>query len=121
MRRIWSTIAAPIRIVLYGLLRANSQGVESGYRVGSLESGALLCGGYEAYRQLHSPAFICFEHAWFFLLALARQQEMGIVRGPVCGGLRLRDLLAPQRSSCASCDISGAFTTPNGGGGRPSR
>jgi hypothetical protein len=31
--------------VLYGLLRATPQGVESSYRVGSLEACALLCGG----------------------------------------------------------------------------
>jgi hypothetical protein len=35
--------------LLYGLLRATSNGVESSYRVDSLESGALLCRGYEAY------------------------------------------------------------------------
>jgi hypothetical protein len=53
-----------------GLPRPTSWGAESNCRVGSLESGALLCGGYKAYREPHSPAAISFEHAWFLLLAL---------------------------------------------------
>src|ERR1700744_6292431 len=64
--------------VLYGLLRASGQGVESGYRVGSLHSGALLCGGYEAYQELHTPAVISFEHAWFLLFALGRSDEIAL-------------------------------------------
>jgi hypothetical protein len=66
--------------VLYGLQGATSQGVESSYRAGSLESGALLYGGYEAYLELHSPAFISFEHAWFLLLALGRRDEIALRR-----------------------------------------
>jgi hypothetical protein len=93
--------------LLYGLLRATSQGVESSFRAGSLESGALLCGGYEAYRELHTPAAISFEHAWFLLLALARRDEVGIGRCEACGGVRLRDLLAKRRYACANCDAAG--------------
>ena len=37
-------------LLLYGLLRATSQAMDSSYRVGSSESGALLCEGYETYR-----------------------------------------------------------------------
>jgi hypothetical protein len=90
--------------VLHGLLRATSRGVESGYRVGSLESGALLCRGYEAYRELHSPAIISFEHAWFLLLALARHDEFGIAHCAACGGLALRDFLAKHRAACVNCE-----------------
>jgi len=89
--------------VLYGLLRATEQGVESSYRVGSLESGALLCGGYEAYRELHTPAAISFEHAWFFLLALGRRDEIALRRCAECGGVRLHDLLAKRASGCLTC------------------
>jgi hypothetical protein len=92
--------------LLYGLLRATSQGLQSSYRVGSLESGALVCGGYEAYRELHSPAAISFEHAWFLLLALGRRDEIALTCCPECGGVRLNDLLAKHRSACASCDAA---------------
>jgi hypothetical protein len=58
---------------IYGLVGAASGGLESDYRVGSLESGILLCQTYEAYLELHTPVSISFEHAWFLLLALARR------------------------------------------------
>lgn len=89
--------------VVCGLLGASALGLESRYRVGSLESGALLCLAYEAYAELHSPAGISFEHAWFLLLALARRDEIGIGPCPACGGVRLHDLLAKHRSTCANC------------------
>ena len=92
--------------LLYGLLRATSQGVESSFRVGSLESGALLCGGYEAYRELHTPAAISFEHAWFLLLALGRNHEISLARCPTCGGLQVHDLLAKRGSACPTCDTA---------------
>jgi hypothetical protein len=95
--------------VLYGLLRGNAKGVEARYRIGSLDSGALFCGTYEAYQELHSPAIISFEHAWFLLLALARRDEIGIARCEACGGVRLRDLLAKRCSSCANCDAAGVL------------
>ena len=90
--------------VVYGLLCGTALGLESRYRVGSLESGAVLCQAYEAYLELHAPASISFEHAWFLLLALARRDELDIARCPVCGGMRLRDLLAKRRPSCANCE-----------------
>jgi hypothetical protein len=89
--------------LMYGLLRATPRGVESGFRVGSLEAGALVCGGYEAYRKLHSPAAISFEHAWFLLLALGRRDEIALARCIECGGVRLNDLLAKRGSACATC------------------
>jgi hypothetical protein len=97
--------------LLYGLLRVTSQGVESSYRVGSLESGAIVCGGYEAYRELHSPPAISFEHAWFLLLALGRRDEIALRRCAECGGVRLRDLLARQHSSCANCGATKVLAT----------
>jgi len=89
--------------VLYGLLRASSDSVEPSYRVGSLEAGALLCGGYEAYRELHSPAAISFEHAWFLLLALGRRDEIALRHCAECGGVRVHDVLAKRGSDCLTC------------------
>jgi hypothetical protein len=89
--------------LLYGLLRATSEGVESSFRVGSLEAGALICRGYEDYRQLHAPAFISFEHAWFLLLALGRHQEIALKRCAECGGVGLHDLFAKGGSACSMC------------------
>jgi Flagellar transcriptional activator (FlhC) len=93
--------------VVYGLLCGTALGLESRYRVGSLDSGVLLCQAYEAYTELHSPASISFEHAWFLLLALARRDELAIARCAACGGVSLRDLLARRRTSCANCEPPG--------------
>ena len=98
--------------VLYGLLRATARGVESSYRVGSLESGALICGGYEAYRKLHSPAAISFEHAWFLLLALGRRDEISLKGCTQCGGILLQDVFAKHASACLTCSIGDLFNGP---------
>jgi hypothetical protein len=89
--------------LICGLVGAAGGGLESHYRVGSLESGLLLCQTYEAYLELHTPVSISFEHAWFLLLALGRQDEVGVARCDECGGLRLRDLLARRNQACGNC------------------
>jgi Flagellar transcriptional activator (FlhC) len=89
--------------VMYDLVRGTGSGLEPRFRVGSLESGAVLCQAYEAYLELHVPAVISFEHAWFLLMALSRQDEVGVSRCSVCGGMRLRDLLAKRRLLCGTC------------------
>jgi hypothetical protein len=89
--------------LIYGLVGAGSGRLESRYRVGSLESGSLLCQAYEAYLELHTPVSISFEHAWFLLLALARRDEVGMACCGDCGGLRLRDLLAGRNQACGNC------------------
>jgi hypothetical protein len=100
--------------LMYGLLRGTALGLEPRYRVGSLESGTLLCQAYEAYLALHSPVGISFEHAWFLLLALARRDELGISRCSACGGVQLRDLLARRALACGNCRpvASGAALVP---------
>jgi hypothetical protein len=90
--------------LMYGLVHGSTRGIEPHYRVGSLESGALLCHAYEAYVEMHKPAGISFEHAWFLLLALARRDEVGIARCATCGGVRVRDLLARHSLACGNCD-----------------
>jgi hypothetical protein len=89
--------------LVYGLLCGTPLGLESRYRVGSLESGTLLCQAYEAYLELHSPTRISFEHAWFLLLALARQDELSLSRCDICGGMMLRDLLDKRSVECVNC------------------
>jgi hypothetical protein len=90
--------------IMYGLLCGSDLGLESRYRVGSFESGTLLCQAYEAYLEFHAPASISFEHAWFLLLALTRRDELGIAACGDCGGVRLRDLLSKRRPSCGNCE-----------------
>jgi hypothetical protein len=97
--------------VVYGLLCGSELGVESRYRVGSLESGTLLCQAYESYLDFHAPVNISFEHAWFLLMALSRRDELSVARCDVCGGLRLRDLLSKRRLECGNCESSGFVAT----------
>jgi len=89
--------------IVYGLLCGTICGLESRYRVGCLESGTLLCQVYEAYLDLHAPVRISFEHAWFLLMALARNDELGICRCDGCGGVCLRDLLSRRQLDCVNC------------------
>jgi hypothetical protein len=97
--------------VVYGLLCGSDLGVESRFNVGSFESGTLLCQVYESYLELHAPACISFEHAWFLLLALSRRDELGVVRCDMCGGVRLHDLLSRRRPSCGNCEGLGFGAT----------
>jgi Flagellar transcriptional activator (FlhC) len=90
--------------VVYGLLCGSDLRVESRFNVGSLESGTLLCQVYESYLELHVPAVISFEHAWFLLLALTRHDELSVARCSVCGGVRLQDLLSKRRLGCGNCE-----------------
>jgi hypothetical protein len=91
------------QFVMHGLLAGTARGLEPRYRIGSLASCALVCQAYEAYIELHAPAGISFEHAWFLLLALARRDELSIGRCGRCGGLELRDLLARRNLACPGC------------------
>jgi len=90
--------------LMHELLGTTLLGVEPRYRVGSIESGSLLCQAYEAYRDLHEPPRISFEHAWFLLWALARRSEIGVSRCGQCDGVRLHDLLARRVTACANCE-----------------
>jgi hypothetical protein len=83
--------------LIYGLVGAASGGLESHYRVGSLDSGILLCQTYEAYLELHTPVSISFEHAWFLLLALARRDEWA----------------SPAATNAAACDCATCWPGTN--------
>jgi hypothetical protein len=89
--------------LMFGLLAGSASGMESRYKLGSLESGALLCHAHETYLELHAPAMISFEHAWFLLLALARGDELGLARCTTCAGLRIIDLLSRRKLGCSNC------------------
>jgi hypothetical protein len=89
--------------IMYGLVDGTDRGLQSRYRLGSLESGAQLCRAYEAYLELHAPVDISFEHAWFLLLALARHDEVDVARCAICGGVRVFDLLAKHKFACGNC------------------
>ena len=89
--------------LIYNLLGVSRLGVEPRYKMGSLESGALLCQIYECYLNFHAPVLISFEHAWFLLVALGRREELSVARCATCGGIRLCDLLSKRRLSCGTC------------------
>ncbi len=89
--------------LVYGLLAPGVLGKSSRERAGSFEACVLLCQAYEAYAELHDPAAISFEHAWYLLLALARHEELALARCERCGGVKLCDLLSRRRSACANC------------------
>ena len=89
--------------VEHGLLEGGDDGVEACYRLGSLDSGGLLIQSYEAYRTLHIPAAISFEHAWFLLFALGRRSEIRVQRCAACGALQLCDPYARGTGGCAGC------------------
>jgi hypothetical protein len=89
--------------VVFGLMGGTQVGVESRYRLGSLESGNLLCQAYESYVDFHSPASISFEHAWFLLIALTRRDELSVVACNECGGMHLCDHLSKRRLDRPIC------------------
>ena len=90
--------------LMHGLIVRTSLGLQGSYQVGSRDCCALLCRAYEAYIELHVPAIISFEHAWFLLLALGRRDELAIARCEICGGLHLRDLLSKRRNTQGNCE-----------------
>jgi Flagellar transcriptional activator (FlhC) len=89
--------------IMFGLLGGSDGKLVGTYRVGALESGRMLCGAYETYRHLHYPALISFEHAWFLLIALARGDEITLIRCAGCWGLRLHDVLSRHKTPCGNC------------------
>jgi hypothetical protein len=98
--------------IAFGLLGGGRSGLRGSFRVGSLESGAMLCASYETYCHMHFPALISFEHAWFLLLALARGDEIGLLRCGRCRGIRLRDVLSRHKPSCGNCGEIASFESP---------
>jgi len=69
----------------------------------SLEWGEFFCQAYESHLALHAAPRVSFEHAWFLLLALLRQDEIALGACSACGGLWLVDAFAPAGSMCPRC------------------
>ena len=90
--------------LMYGLMAGGARGIEPRYRLGSLESGALLCRAYEAYIEMHTAREHLLRTRLVSAPALARRDEVGIARCTICGGVRLRDLLARRKLACGNCE-----------------
>ncbi len=69
----------------------------------SLEWGELFCQAYESYLALHLTPRVSFEHAWFLLLALLRQDELRLLACRACGGLCLVETFAATGTPCGRC------------------
>lgn len=87
----------------------------------SLEWCEYFCQAYESYLVLHPAPRVSFEHAWFLLLALLRQDELKLVACRACGGLCLVETFAAPRIACVRCacrhDHRRAARTPDEPGG----
>jgi hypothetical protein len=66
--------------------------------------GSLLCRAYELHRRLMPATQISFEHAVFLLTALARGDEVMLVRCNACGAVGVRDRLTVRGQQCGCCD-----------------
>jgi tetratricopeptide (TPR) repeat protein len=72
--------------LIFGLVDGAGAGLRPGFRIRPLDDGLLACRAYEAYLELHAPAIISFEYAWFLSLALGRRDEVTVARCEICGG-----------------------------------
>jgi hypothetical protein len=78
----------------------------------SLEWGEFFCQAYESHLALHATPRVTFEHAWFLLLALLRQDELTLRACSACGRLCLVDAYAPAGSTCSRCGRLPGNTRP---------
>ena len=66
----------------------------------SLEQGETFCQAYEAYAVLHVQHRLSFEHAWFLLLTLLKDEELKLCGCRECGRLYLTDIARERAFSC---------------------
>lgn len=66
----------------------------------SLEQGEIFCQAYEAYAVLHARHRLSFEHAWFLLLTLLKDEELKLCGCKDCGRLYLTDVAREKAFSC---------------------
>jgi hypothetical protein len=69
----------------------------------SLEETARFCTVYETFRSVCPRAHVSFEHAWYLLEVLSRDDEYTVARCTGCGGLWVRDRLSIAPARCAGC------------------
>jgi hypothetical protein len=66
----------------------------------TLEQGETFCQAYEAYVVLHIQRRLSFEHAWFLLLLLLKDEELKLCSCKECGRLYLTDAARERALSC---------------------
>jgi Flagellar transcriptional activator (FlhC) len=88
--------------VIFGLLHARQAA-----QAGSIEHGRLFCDAYETHRQLLRSAAISFEHAWFLLQLLGRDDALRAERCRRCDSHYLRDRINACRRPCPLCKLKG--------------
>jgi len=71
----------------------------------SVEFGELFCDAYETHRQLLRRAAVSFEHAWFLLQLLDRQNELKMTRCRRCQSHYVRDLFNLSQRACPMCEM----------------
>ncbi len=91
-----ATLGALLRCC--GLLR---RGAASGRP--SLDEFARFCDVYETFAELCPRASITFEHAWFLLQMLSRENEYVLATCQDCHTLWIRDLLDILPDNCPAC------------------
>ncbi len=92
----------------FGLLQRESATMPDAL---SLEFGELFCDAYETHRQLLNNANVSFEHAWFLLQLLNRDNELKMTRCRRCHGHYLRDRINLSPRTCPVCELK---STPTG-------
>jgi hypothetical protein len=78
---------------------------EAPRNMASVESGELFCDAYETHRQLLGRSAVSFEHAWFLLQLLARQNELKMTRCRRCQSHYLLDLFNLAQRACPICEL----------------
>jgi hypothetical protein len=81
------------------------------YRAGvlsrlTLEEVARFCDVYDTFLAVRPGALVSFEHAWYLMHVLARNDEFALVPCATCRALWIRDRLDLTPLVCVSCRMS---------------
>lgn len=87
---------------LYGVLPSHSSS-DTRRQIPGIVRGSLLCRAYEAFRCLLPTTAISFEHAVFLATALARGDELQLLRCQECAAINVIDALALRSPACGCC------------------
>ena len=69
----------------------------------TLEEVARFCDVYDTFVSVRPGAVVTFEHAWYLMQVLARNDEYELTPCTDCGALWVRDRLDLARVVCATC------------------
>jgi len=86
----------------FGLLQLEG---EAPRETASVEFGELFCDAYETHRQLLRHGAVSFEHGWFLLQLLIRQNELKMTKCRRCQSHYLRDLFNLSQRACPICEL----------------